>query len=62
MANLKKRIEQVGTAKADENARLDAEADREFEAGVAIPLDEAFAWLHDAIDGKDKPKPKARKI
>lgn len=45
-----------------ENAKRDAEAGRDFEAGVGIPAEEAFAWLHDLIDGANVAPPKARKI
>jgi len=44
-----------------EKARRNAEAERDVRAGVGIPLDEAFAWLHDQVDGVRRPKPKARK-
>ncbi|WP_459857171.1 hypothetical protein [Dongia sp. agr-C8] len=44
-----------------ESRRQDAEAQRDTKAGIGIPLDEAFAWLHDRIDGIECPKPKARK-
>jgi hypothetical protein len=47
---------------AAENARRDAEAERDFEAGKGIPAGEVFAWLHDRIDGGQTPVPKARKI
>lgn len=47
---------------AAENARRDSEAERDFEAGVGIPSDEAFEWLHDRIDGGKAPAPKPRKI
>ena len=46
---------------AEENARRDAEAKREFEAGEGIPAGEALAWLHGRIDGAQAPMPKARK-
>jgi hypothetical protein len=45
-----------------ENARRDAEAERDAKAGIGIPLDEAFAWLHDRVDGVEGPKPRARKL
>lgn len=45
-----------------ENAKRDAEADRDFEAGVSIPVEEVFAWLHDRIDGASMTPPKARKV
>lgn len=45
-----------------ENAKRDTEADRDFEAGVGIPAEEVFAWLHDRIDGANTTPPKARKI
>jgi hypothetical protein len=45
----------------EENARRDAEAKREFEAGEGVPADEAFGWLHRRIDGAQAPMPKARK-
>jgi hypothetical protein len=47
---------------APENARRDAEAERDFEEGIAIPSGEVFDWLHDRIDGGSKPAPKPRKI
>ena len=62
MAKPKQLPDQMPAIPAEENARLDAEADREFAAGLGIPLDEAFAWLHDAVDGKERPMPKARKL
>jgi hypothetical protein len=62
MANLKERTEQMPALSPAENARRDAEAERDLKAGVGIPLDEAFAWLHDQVDGVKRPKPKARKL
>ncbi len=47
---------------AEEDARRDAEAEREFEAGVGVSADEAVAWLRGRIDGAHAPMPKARKI
>jgi hypothetical protein len=41
----------VETIPSEESARYDAEADAEFDAGIGIPLKEAFAWLHDLVDG-----------
>ena len=46
---------------AEENARRDAEAEREFKAGEGVPAGEAFEWLHGRIDGAKAPMPKARK-
>jgi hypothetical protein len=50
------------TIPAAENAHLDMEVDREFEAGTGIPLKEAFDWLHGTIDGVEHRMPKARKL
>jgi hypothetical protein len=62
MANLKERSEQMPPLTPAENARRDAEVERDIRAGIGIPLDEAFDWLHDRVDGVERPKPKARKL
>ncbi|WP_395020328.1 hypothetical protein [Dongia sp.] len=62
MANLKQRTQQMPALTPVEDTRRDAEAKRDAKAGIGIPLDEAFAWLHDKVDGIERPKPKARKL
>lgn len=62
MSNPETNFKPMPPLSAAENARLDAEAERDFEAGEGIPADELFAWLHDRIDGGRAPMPKVRKI
>ncbi|MBV5270067.1 MAG: hypothetical protein JZU55_09400 [Afipia sp.] len=45
-----------------ENARRDLRAEADFTAGIGIPAEEVFAYLHNRIDGIKTPKPKARKL
>lgn len=45
-----------------ENARRDLQAEADFAAGMGIPAEEVFAYLHNRIDGIKTPKPKARKL
>ena len=56
------RLQPMQKISSEENARLDAEAGAEFAAGVGIPLKEAFAWLHDLIDGIERPMPRAQTV
>jgi hypothetical protein len=62
MANLKEHPGQMPDLTPAENARRDRDAEHDAKAGIGIPLDEAFAWLHDRVDGVKRPKPKARKL
>jgi len=62
MASRRQPTEQVPAVSPADNVLMDAEADREFEAGLGIPLKEAFDWLHGVADGVERPMPKARKL
>jgi len=45
-----------------EEARRDAGARREYEAGEGIPGEDVRSWLQARIDGRDVPMPRARKL
>ena len=62
MVSREPRLQPMQKISSEENARLDAEADAEFAAGVGIPMKEAFAWLHDLVDGIERPMPRARRL
>jgi hypothetical protein len=62
MANQKTIEDAMPPLPAADNARRDAEAERDFEASVGIPSGETFEWLHDRVDGAKTPAPKPRKI
>lgn len=46
----------------EENARLDQEADREFEEGRGIPLQEVVDWVRSWFTPHELPRPKSRKL
>jgi hypothetical protein len=46
---------------SDETA-LEQLADREFENGAGIPLEEAIAWVESWFTPNERPAPKARKL
>ena len=45
----------------EENARLDQEADREFEEGGGVPLQEVVDWVRSWFTANETPRPKSRK-
>jgi hypothetical protein len=47
---------------AEEEAALEQLADREFETGVGVPLEEAVAWVKSWFTPDERPAPKARKL
>jgi hypothetical protein len=49
-------------ATAQENARLDHEADQDFEDGRGVALKDAVAWVRSWFTPHELPKPKSRKI
>jgi hypothetical protein len=50
------------TPNAEENARLDREADRDFEHGRGIALKDAVAWVRSWFTPHEAPRPKPRKM
>jgi len=52
----------AGKPTAEENARLDQEADQDFEQGRGIPLKDAVAWVRSWFTPHELPRPKSRKI
>jgi len=46
----------------EENARLDQEADREFEEGRGVPLQEVIDWVRSWFTPHEAQRPKSRKI
>jgi hypothetical protein len=47
---------------AEEEAALERLADREFETGIGVPLEEAVAWVKSWFTPDERPAPKARKL
>lgn len=45
----------------EEHARLDQDADREFEEGRGVPLREAVDWVRSWFTSHELPRPKSRK-
>lgn len=45
----------------EEHARLDREADREFEEGRGVPLQEVVDWVRSWFTSRELPRPKSRK-
>jgi hypothetical protein len=56
------KLKEVPGISSAEDARRDADARREYEAGEGIPSDEVRAWLHARLEGRDVPMPKSRKL
>jgi hypothetical protein len=52
----------LGEPTADENARRDQEADRDFDQGRGIALKDAVAWVRSWFSPHELPRPKSRKI
>jgi hypothetical protein len=46
----------------EENARLDQEADREFQEGRGIPLQGVVDWVRSWFTPHEAPRPKSGKI
>lgn len=53
---------EAGNRTPEENARLDQEADREFEEGRGIPLQEVVDWVRSWFTPHELPRPKSRKL
>jgi len=53
---------QYGKPTAAENARLDREAEQDFEQGRGVALREAIAWVRSWFTPRELPRPKSRKI
>ncbi len=47
---------------SEENARLDQEADRDFEEGRGVPLQSVVDWVRSWFTPHEGPRPKSGKI